>query len=91
MKLWGVLKGSMSLLEVRWHGGQNEPSMPSTSLNAVHPEHAWFLLHGGLRTSTHQHQGAAGLTLSWNVRVMGAGVQHALLTGVSQLLTEGPQ
>jgi hypothetical protein len=48
VKIWDLLKGSTSLVEVGQHYGKNESSSRSTALNAMYPEHAPFVLSGGL-------------------------------------------
>jgi hypothetical protein len=37
-----LLKGGLSLVEVRWSYGKNELSICSTALSSMHPERAWF-------------------------------------------------
>jgi hypothetical protein len=45
VKNWDLLKGSLSLAEVRRHYRNNESSIHSTALNAMHPDHTQFFLN----------------------------------------------
>jgi hypothetical protein len=45
VKIWDLLKGSMSLAALWWCYGKNESSIHSTILNSMHSEHSRVLLN----------------------------------------------